>query len=339
MSRKKEVSIRQIAKECGVSTATVSRVLNDPDKVAEATRNKILSALDAYNYRAGSGKRPLTISDTPLKIGILITSAISFYYTELLQYIYSYFMERGILVVSANTLEWEDYVPSALESLYTSNVSGIILISCDYYSLRDLLKPEIPCVWIDCNDPAEDSVGIPQVQTDHYVSGQLAAQELINKGCRTPIILTGADPTHRGLDRINGFQSVMEKNGVEMKKEQIVYLPYIKHHFLESRDMVQYLITKGMEFDSIFAINDWRSLGALVGVQNSGLAVPKDIRIVGFDGISMVCNMIMNITSIQQNTQLLARNACTLLEKRLYREEIEELRIIVPPNLVTGQTT
>ena len=339
MSRKKEVSIRQIAKECGVSTATVSRVINDPDKVSEATRNKIISILESYNYSASTEKKPFTILDTPLKIGILITSSISFYYTELLQNIYSYFMERGVLVVSANTQEWEDYVPSALESLYTSNVSGIIMISCDYYSLRDLLKPEIPCVWIDCNDPPEDSEGIPQVQTDHYVSGQLAAQELINKGCRTPIILTSADPTHRGWDRINGFRSIMEKHGLEMKKEQIVYLPYIKHHFLESRDMVQYLITKGMDFDSIFAINDWRSLGALVGVQNCGLTVPKDIRIVGFDGISMVCNTIMNITSIQQNTRLLARNACTLLEKQLYREKSEELRIIVPPNLVVGQTT
>lgn len=339
MSRKRDISIRQIAQECGVSTATVSRVLNEPEKVAEATRRKILEVLRAHQYQSVPVKRHLPVSDTPLKIGILITSAISFYYTDLLQNIYNYFMERGILVVSANTQEWEDYVPSALESLYTSNVSGIILISCDYYSLRDLLRPDVPCVWIDCNDPREYSDGIPQVQTDHYVSGQMAAQELVNKGCRSPIILTGADPTHRGLDRINGFRSVMEKHGIELSKEQIVFLPYIKHHFLESRDMVQYLITKGTAFDSIFAINDWRSLGALVGVQNCGLTVPKDVRIVGFDGISMVCNMIMNITSIQQNTQLLARNACMLLEKRMCREKLEESRIIVPPNMVIGQTT
>ena len=339
MSRKKEVSIRQIAKECGVSTATVSRVLNEPDKVSEATRNKILSVLEAHNYRTGIGKKPLSFSEAPLKIGILITSSISFYYTELLQHIYSYFMERNVLVVSANTQEWEDYVPSALESLYSSNVSGIILISCDYYSLRDLLRPDIPCVWIDCNDPPEYSEGILQVQTDHYVAGQLAAQELINKGSCKPIILTGDEPTHRGLDRISGFRSVMEKHGLEMTKEQIIYLPYLKHHFLESRDIVQYLITKGVTFDSIFAVNDWRSLGALVGVQSCGLTVPNDIRIVGFDGISMVCNMIMNITSVQQNTQLLARNACTLLEKKLYREKPENWRIIVPPNLVIGQTT
>ena len=108
---------------------------------------------------------------------------------------------------------------------------------------------------------------------------------------------------------------------------------------IESRDIVQYLITKGEDFDSIFAINDWRSLGALMGVQNAGLRVPEDIRIIGFDGISIVCNMTANITSIQQNTELLALNACKLLEKYLQGETIAERRIIVPPHLVIGQTT
>ena len=202
-----------------------------------------------------------------------------------------------------------------------------------------MLRPEIPCVWIDCNDPYEETKHILQVQTDHYVSGQLAAQELINRGCRKPLILTSTLVSHRGLDRRRGFEFVLQKNNLSLEEHQIVFLPFIKHHMIESRDIVQYLITKGEDFDSIFAINDWRSLGALMGVQNAGLRVPEDIRIIGFDGISIVCNMTANITSIQQNTELLALNACKLLEKYLQGETIAERRIIVPPHLVIGQTT
>lgn len=339
MSRNKEVSIRLIAKECNVSTATVSRVLNNPSKVSKGTREHVLEVLNKYQYTLSTPQKISFSFDTQSKIGVILSSSISFYYTDLQQNITAYFMERGIPTIIYSMEDQKNTLPCALQTLYSSDVSGIIFISCPYLPIADMIHPDIPCVWIDCSDPPSETEHILQVQTDHYVSGQLAAQELINKGCKKPLILTESLVTHRALDRNRGFQSILEKHNLAMDENQIIHLPFIKHHMIESRDIMQYLITKGEEFDSVFAINDWRSLGALIGIQNAGLRVPEDIRIIGFDGISIVCNMIENITSIQQNTELLARNACELLEKQIQGETITQKRIIVPPHLIMGQTT
>lgn len=339
MAQRKEVSIRSIAQECGVSTATVSRVLNNAPKVSEDTRRKVLDILQKYHYplpHPASGAQDRTCAP---KIGILMTSSASDYYISIQQYAAEYFMQQDIRVVIANTQGNSDYLPASVETLYESGVLGMILISCDYLSIREIFHPNIPCVWVDCNDPPEQTPALYRVQSDHYVSGQLAAQELFRRGSRRPILLTGAQITHRSEDRIKGFQNAWSKNNILFSDEQIICLPHIKHPFIESRDMVQYLIAKSLSFDSIFAINDSRALGAVVGVQNSGLRIPDDIRIIGFDGISVTCNSILNITSIQQNTKLLAKHVCSILEKLLKNEPVHEKNRIIPPHLLTGQTT
>ena len=339
MAQKKEVSIRLIAQECGVSTATVSRVLNNTSNVSDETRHKVINVLQKYQY---SPPQSTNISKTKPrlpKIGIVMTSSVSDYYINLQQHIAEYFMKQNIRIVICNTQDNSAYLATSIETLYDSGVCGIIFISCDYLSIQNMLLPNIPCVWIDCNDHPKDTRSICQVQSDHYASGQLAAQELFRRGSRRPILLTGAHITHRSDERIKGFQSVWNKNQIQFTDEQIIYLPYIKHHFIESRDMVQYLLAKNFSFDSIFAVNDSRALGAVVGVQNSSLQIPNDIRIIGFDGISVTCNSILNITSIQQNTELLAKHACVMLEKQIRNEPIKEKKVIVPPHLSIGQTT
>ena len=153
MARNKEVSIRKIAQECGVSTATVSRVLNDPAKVSKETRKQILEVLQKYHYTLPHPNPQVSSLNKLEKIGIIIRSSISFYYTELQQKISLYFMEQGISTILCSTEDKGDYLPTAVQSLYESGVSGIILISSSYHLIEDMLRPDIPCVWIDCNDP------------------------------------------------------------------------------------------------------------------------------------------------------------------------------------------
>lgn len=337
MARKKDITIRLIADECGVSTATVSRVINSDPKVAEATRQKVTDSLIKNNYVLPDSIK--SSSNSVPKIGVILIAANVSYYNSLLNHITQYFLDQGICTINCNTDMRASALPLAVEALYSSGVSGIIFISSGYNSIRSLLRPEIPSVWIDCNDSGPDVKNICQVQSDQYTSGQLAAQALINSGSRKPIILAGAALSHRSRSRIAGFRSVMEKSGLDFQDDQLVLLPTLQEPFIESRDMIQYLITKETPFDGIFANNDWRALGAVVAVQNSGLKIPDNIRIVGFDGISIAANSILSITCIQQNTALLARNACELLEKQLRKEDIPVKSIIVPAHLVVGQTT
>lgn len=336
MAKKKNISIQDIARLCGVSTATVSRVLNNEPNVSEETRKKILHTIKTNHYVLN--KTPRSAKHVP-KVGIIIPSSDSDYYNCLLRQVGQLMWGAGYAAVACCFELQSDLLPGILDALYDSNVSGIILIGCGYKSIEKNLSLIIPHVWIDCDDPPETIPHICTVQSDQYFSGQLAAQELIGKGCTRPLMLTGTELTHRGLDRINGFMNTFTRSQLPFEESQIVYLPNINNMFVESRDIVKYYIAKEFSFDSIFAINDWRSLGALVGVQSTKLRVPDDIRIVGFDGISITCSSILNITSVQQNTELLSRNAADLLFHQINKKEIRQTHVLVPTNLIAGQTT
>lgn len=333
MSQKKRISIRFVAEQAGVSTATVSRVLNNDGSVTESTRRKVLQVMEQYRYEA-----PAAPASKVSKIGVIIVSSQSDYYHSVLGNIGIYLRERGIGVVAMNTEGFPNYLPVALDTLYDSNVQGVILIGCDYLSIKEHLHSKIPHVWIDCNDPPELTKQICQVQSDHLISGGMAAQELIKKGCKKPVVLTGAHSTHRSEDRLNGFVAEFASNGIILGKEQIISLPGLKNFVTESQEMVHYLVTKGMEFDSIFATNDGIALGAFVGAQKLGLALPEKVKLIGFDGISAACTEVLNISCIQQNVKLLTRNACELLLKLIAREPVTERRIIVPTSILPGQT-
>ncbi|MBQ9647769.1 MAG: LacI family DNA-binding transcriptional regulator [Oscillospiraceae bacterium] len=334
MAAKKKVSVRFIAAQCGVSTATVSRVINNDDSVTDATRRRVLQVLEQYHYEAPAAPAPKVS-----KVGVVIVSSRSDYYHAVLGGIGRWFRDRGTSTIAINTEGVSGYLPTALDTLYDSNVQGVILVSCDYLAVREHLHSKIPHVWIDCNDRPDATAGICQVQSDQYVSGKLAAQELLSKGCKKPIVLTGAHATHRSDDLLNGFRNEFAANGITVEHEQIVALPDIKEYVTESQEMIRYLVTKGFAFDGVFATSDERALGAYMGVVKMGLTVPDGVRIVGFDGISDACTEVLNITCVQQNVQLLTRYACEMLMRLIAREAICDKRVVVPTNILPGQTT
>lgn len=333
MARKKGVSVRFLAQECGVSTATVSRVLNNDSSVTPETREKVLSVMARYNYDA-----PPPPDAKIKKIGAIIPDSYSDYYEALLRNVGIYFRNQGIGTIAMNTESTEGYLTTALETLYDCNVSGIILIGCDYLSVKGHLHGKIPHVWIDCNDSPEETTEICQVQSDQFVAGQQAAQEFLRAGCQSPILLCGCRHTHRSRERVEGFVSEYRKNGFDVPYEQIQFLPEIKPHVTEGQDIVRYLITKGIPFDGIFAMSDGRAIGAYMALQKMGVKVPEEVKIMAFDGIAEANVSVLNITSIQQNVELMTRYAGEALLHLIQRENVESRRILVPTSVLPGQT-
>ncbi len=335
MAQRKKASVRMVAEYCGVSTATVSRVLNNDRNVTDETRRLVLNAIEETGYVPTA---PAVYEPKVEKIGVVIVSSESDYYNAVLGSIGKYFRNMDISVVAINTEGVPGYLPTAMETLYDCNIQGLILLSCDYLSVRDHIHSKIPHVWIDCNDSPEQTVNICQVQSDHFISGKLAAQELLRKGCRNPIMITGTSVSHRCRNRIDGFITEFEKHDIHIPEEHIIHLPGVKSHVTESKEMVRYLETKEIHFDSIFADNDGRALGAYVGVQMMGLSIPDDIRIIGFDGISAAVTNVLNISCVQQNVSLLTQNACEMLLNLIRHIPVKEKLRIIPTNVLPGQT-
>lgn len=333
MSRRKNISLRFIAEKCGVSTATVSRVLNNDARVSEETRELVRKVIAEYHYSA-----PPVKGVHIKRIGAIIPNSYAEYYQALLRYTGRHFREHGIVTIAVNTENTVGTLQAALEALYDCSVSGIVLIGCECLSVKEVLSPKIPHVWIDCNDAAEAIPEYCTVESDQLVAGQLAAREFLRTECRRPIILTGSRPSHRSEYRIEGFTSVYAENGIPMGQEQIIRLPEIKPHVTEGQDIIRYLLTKGEQFDGVFAISDGRAIGAYMGLQKMGKKIPQDVRLMAFDGIAEANVSVLGITSIQQNVELLTKNACEMLMQQIRGEEIAEKHILVPADILPGQT-
>lgn len=333
MAPRKDVSIQMIAKRCGVSIATVSRVLNNDPKVAETTRQKVLTALDE------SGYRPSTPPSSGIKkVGVVIDTQVNDYYRALVSELHNTLEKSGIQTITASLGYRQDALPDILKTIYDCNVCGVVLITCSYLAIQNILNPRLPHVWIDCTDPPEQTTDICQVQSDQRVSGILAAQELYRKGSRKPIFLGSDHISHRMRERFESFRQEYRKHGIELSEDRIIRTPRVREVLDESKQAIRYLISIGYEFDGIFAISDWRALGAYLALAEMGIKVPEEVRIIGYDGVSPTSRTIMNITSIQQDIQQIAHYACDLLLQQMNHEAIEQKRIIVPTSILSGQT-
>lgn len=333
MAQRKDVSIQIIAERCGVSTATVSRVLNSDSKVAEATRRKVLDALQESGYRP-----PVPSAGGVKKVGVVFSTESSDYYWALSIQLREALAALGIQTVSASLGRREERLPAILRTIYDCNVCGVVLIACGYLSVKDLLDPRRPHVWIDCNDPPEETGEICQVQSDQRSSGILAAQELYRKGSRRPILLGGRRASHRMRERFAYFRAEYRRHGIELEEDRIILTPGVREALEESKQAIRYLITTDYEFDGIFAISDWRALGSYLALTDLGIRVPEEVRIIGYDGVSVANRTVLNITSIQQDIEQIAHHTCDLLLRQMERRAVEKRRIIVPTSIMNGQT-
>ena len=340
MARTKKASVRSISQHCGVSTATVSRVLNNDPHVSEKTRQLVLSAAQECGYELDFDSLNKNSASKRRKIGIITPSIGQEYYNNLSKRITEYMEPFGYDVLTTSFIRKYERLPEVLKTLYSCNVEGIIFISCGYLEVKDFLNPDIPHVWIDCNDPIESCPDIYTVQSDHFAGGQLAAIELLSKGCKAPLILTSSSDSIRSQQRCRGFLQEFEKAGIELdKEERIKYLPLIKNVFDESRELIRYLIAKEYPFDSVFAISDWRALGVYSAIESMNRKVPDDIKIIGFDGISLACRSVLRITSIQQNVKLISQNVCDTLMSLIDGKEPTDKHIIIPVDVMIGQSS
>ncbi|MCF0135840.1 MAG: LacI family DNA-binding transcriptional regulator [Lachnospiraceae bacterium] len=332
MSSGKRVSLRTIAKMCGVSPATVSRIANGSGDFSEKTRTLVLETM----RREGYFKTEDSMSGMPASaIAVLITDISNEYFAAMLPVITDYFTEKNLR--TAIHLLGSDSRKNAalLKSLQSSGVAGIIVIGT---TRLDLTDAGVPNVYL-ASFPLDNESRRYTVRSDEFVGGQLAAQELLRRGCKDPIVLFNRFINPDISPRLQGFLYEFESQGIKIPQEKVFMADTSKTSFDSARDMVSYLWTKGVPFDSIFACSDWRACGALVALQSIGVRVPEDVSIVGYDAIHLSRCLNPSITSVRQNVPNLARSACDMLWKLMCGEEPENPNIQIPVDLQIGRTT
>ncbi|WP_195543494.1 LacI family DNA-binding transcriptional regulator [Massiliimalia timonensis] len=336
MRNKKKVSIKDIARLSGVSVATVSRVINHNGRFSEETRKRVEAVIEQYHYTTNMAGKSLRESKTNT-IGVIVPDITNELFSQIVLELEKFFFEQGFSVLICNTNEETEKEIAYFRILEAKMVAGIVCISGREDLPQSAEEMGIPIVCIDRKPKGKTDV--VYVESDHYLGGYIATETLIQKGCEKILILSKQKALSVNTQRLNGYLDALRHYRLPVREELIVPLDDDSSNFQEARDRIFYMVKKRVPFDGVFATNDWRAYGALVALQQNGIAVPQQVKIVGFDGTSVSEYCYPPITTIQQNKKELALQAAQILLRMIQGEPILQKHFVLPVALIERHTT
>ncbi len=314
----------------GVSTSTVSHVINKDRFVSEAISEKVESAIKALNYAPSALARSLKINQTRT-IGMLITASTNPFYSELVRGVERSCFERGYSLVLCNTEGDEQRMNSNLETLMQKRVDGLLLLCTETHQpSREILQryPSVPTVMMDWAPFDGDS---DLIQDNSLLGGDMATQYLINKGHTHIACIAGPlDKTPARL-RLEGYRDAMARAGLTIHDGDEIIGNF---EFSGGFEAMQMLLALEARPQAVFICNDAMAVGAYLALYQAGLRVPQDIAIVGYDDIELAQYMTPPLTTIHQPKDELGELAIDVLIHRISDPTQQQQRLQLTPVLM-----
>lgn len=323
-------TLKDVAKETGLTVNTVSRVLNNRGYISEETRKKVYEAMKKLNYRPNEVARSLS-KQTTNTIGVIVPHIRHPYFAELISNLESqaYHYDHKILLFNSqekNEKEWE-----YMEMCTSNRVAGVILCS-GTVGVEKFTGLNVPLITIE----RYLENGTAEVECDNEQGGRLAAQHLIDCGCKHLIHISGVHETAMPADaRTVGFRAVCEKQKVSY---QIADTTAFEYNHLEYHQILEKLLKENPDTDGIFASSDLIAAQLLQVCHNLNIDVPSQMKIVGFDDVNIASLTTPPITTIHQPIKEMAKMAVELLV-RSGNGELVPNRTTLPVSLVVRETT
>jgi LacI family sucrose operon transcriptional repressor len=322
--------ISDVAKRAGVSPTTVSRVLNNRGYISEETRENVHRAMNELNYFPNDVARSLFNKRSNL-IGIILPTTSNPFFGELTFHIENICASLGYKVLLCNSLNRIDKEEKYLEMLMRNQVDGII-VGTHNRGIINYHKQNLAVVAID----RHLSETIPVVSSDNYEGGKMATELLISKGCQSIIHINGQKELETpAMLRRKAYEDVMVKNG----RAPITYeIPEVFDRQSQQR-VISQIFAECQDVDGVFASNDLFAASFIAEAKKRGLAVPGQVKVVGYDGTETSQILLPELTTIQQPIADIAKKAVEILVKEIEGDFTEiPLETRLPVKLLDGTT-
>ena len=327
-----KATMNDVARQAGVTQATVSNVINGTANVSAELIARVNDAIDILDYVPNALAKSLKKNQTHI-VGVIMPDIESGHYSVLVNYLTEKFRENGYMVFLCNTNYDTNREHEAIEALIQHNVAGIITtyVLLDSSLYTTITKFKIPIVILDGRCKIEKN-DIPSVQTDNIVGSDLLINHLFEIGVRN--ICIASEPLNRTIEvRLNGYLEAMKKRNIFTGSEKI----YISDHFYSNNDMGYHIGTQIMASqlpDAVCATTDNVAIGILRKFYESNICVPDEIIVVGFDNISLCQFITPTLTSVSQPRKQLAEKGVNLLLKLINNEKIVDRHPLLKPTLI-----
>lgn len=302
-------TILDVARLAGVSTATVSRVINSPDSVRDQTREKVRLAMTKCNYKYNALARGF-VTKRSNTIGLIIPTINNPVFADSTLGVQEYADKKNIKVVLGNSYYKYSQEENLINVLREGQVDGLIITTTN-------LKGEILKSLIDDNFPfvllfsTIKSGPISAVGIDNYRGGYVATEHLVSLGHKCIGMVAGKfTMTDRSFHRWHGYKKCLKNHGIPYDKELLVQTDY---SLSGGRNSIKKLLRLPHPPTAVFCSNDYIALGAIKGAREMGLNLPEDLSIVGFDDVQTASYMVPALTTIRQPAYAMGQRAAELL--------------------------
>jgi LacI family transcriptional regulator len=325
------VSVRDVAEQAGVSVGTVSNVLNNPDKVASATAERVLAAIEALGFVRNDAARQLR-AGASRSIGLVVLDVGNPFFTDVARGVEQRAAEEGLVVLLANSDERPDREAAHLDLFEEQRVRGVLITPVDEVGerLHRLRARGIPAVLVD----RLAGEGFSSVSVDDVAGGRLAAQHLLDTGRRRLCFVGGPLELGQVRDRLRGAHEAVAT--VPDARIEVLAVPALS--MTEGVSAGRRILEQEPRCDAVLAANDVVALGVLQGLLLGGVRVPDDIALVGYDDIDFAAAAAVPITSIRQPRERMGAEALGLLLAELDGDE-RRRQIVFQPELVVRDST
>ncbi len=332
----KKASIRDVAREAGVSITTVSRALNGYDDVSEVTRKKIQQIVEELNYAPNANARSLGGKTT--KVLALLVSGMkekeeSGFVYGMISGLYHVTVENDYEFILLTTDSAKQRKMNYLQLCRLKGIEGVMIsgIRTDDPYYKELAKSEIPCVVFDADLHGKN---VCSLSIDNKQASYDAVKHLIDNGHKKIAMMNGVSYAVVCQDRLNGYEQAMLENNLEIDSNYIRYCDFEEEMaYEETLDILK----KHPEITAFFCASDVMAIGVINAINDIGKQVPYDYSVLGFDNILAAQYVNGGLTTICQEPFIMGKRGGEALVRMIADKE-EANHINIPYSLIERKT-
>lgn len=327
-------TIYDIAREAGVSIATVSKVINQTGRISDKTRKHVQDVMKRIDYQPSVVASALTKKRT-YSLGLLIPDIANPFFAELARSIEDQAHELGYSLVICSTDNDLTREERYVNVLRQKSADGIIIATGarNDAMMKQLMKYKLPVAVIAREMPL---LAVDTVLVDDYLGGYLAASHLTGLGHRNIAVIAEDLAVMSSKERVRGYRKALEEAGIPYDDNLVAVSPF---HVEGGKATAKELLSGANPPSAIFGCNDLLAIGVVQAARELGLRVPEDVSVVGFDNTVLATIIDPPLTSVAQPVQQMGKEIVQLITGEIDGSKPSKQRLVLLPELVVRGTT
>jgi len=330
------VTIKDIARVLNISVSTVSRALRDTYDVNQDTKKRVLAMASELNYKPNLNAIGL-VQGNSHNIGVILPYITNYYFSTVVTGIQEVAYSKGFNIILYLTNDSSERELSIIRNLSISRLDGLLVStsldsqSCEHF--QEVINKGIPVVFFD---RVAGNIKTSKVMQDDYNGAFEAVEHLIGNGYTRIAHITGPKGLFLTEKRQEGYLAALKKFGMPFRKEWLIYSGFSQQ--CGATDTYQ-LLQCGQVPDAIFAVNDRKTIGAMIALKARHIRIGTEIGVVCFTNDPVSTIISPSLTTIAEPAFDIGKKSCELLLKHITKKHIEPEEVILPGILLVRESS